>query len=299
MYMFKEPYEMNKNSTTQSSAIYSDITLRKENIAFGFRTTQTPCLLLYVTSSHKEFFAVTLNKNGHLQIKIKLHNSKDAEVFKINFRNLANGQLHKIKIHREAGDLSVQIDHYPREQFSLVADTEFNAIKSIFLGKVFDSDDMDQEISRVNALGFTGCLSAVQFNHIAPLKAALLYSMLSPVIVKGHLAQSTCGAYSSTDPSSIETLHSLSDHPGPIDEGEPIANAIRSDSALIGATQVLYALDSDPNSDVEELLFSSNDKVNLSSGSKTETDNEIESDSDKSKSDTHLVFASLLYFLHF
>ncbi|XP_028660673.1 contactin-associated protein-like 5 [Erpetoichthys calabaricus] len=234
MYMFKEPYEMNKNSTTQSSAIYSDITLRKENIAFSFRTTQTPCLLLYVTSSHKEFFAVTLNKNGHLQIKIKLHNSKDAEVFKINFRNLANGQLHKIKIHREAGDLSVQIDHYPREQFSLVADTEFNAIKSIFLGKVFDSDDMDQEISRVNALGFTGCLSAVQFNHIAPLKAALLYSMLSPVIVKGHLAQSTCGAYSSTDPSSIETLHSLSDHSGPIDEGEPIANAIRSDSALIG-----------------------------------------------------------------
>nr|XP_015193727.1 PREDICTED: contactin-associated protein-like 5 isoform X1 [Lepisosteus oculatus] len=234
MYTFKDHYELNKNSSAQSSSIYSDLTLRGESITFSFRTTQTPALIFYVNSYYKEYLAVLLNRNGHLNIKYKLENNKDAEIFRINLRNLANGQLHTVSIKREVKALSVQVDQYPREEFSLSADSEFNAIRSIVLGKVYESDDLDPEVSRVNSLGFNGCISVVRFNNIAPLKAALFYPSSSPVIVKGHLVESHCGSSSSSNPFAAETIHSSSDHSGPIDEGQPIVNTIRSDSALIG-----------------------------------------------------------------
>lgn len=41
--------------------------------------------------------------------------------------------------------------------------------------------------------GFIGCLSSVQFNHIAPLKAALLNRGSSLVTIHGPLVQSNCG----------------------------------------------------------------------------------------------------------
>ena len=49
---------------------------------------------------------------GHLDVKYKLQNNKDAEVFRINMRNLANGQLHKVNIKRQADILHVQVLHY-------------------------------------------------------------------------------------------------------------------------------------------------------------------------------------------
>lgn len=63
-YTFKEPYELNRNSSIQASSIYSDMTLRGENISLGFRTTQAPALLLYVGSYYREYLAVLLNRNG-------------------------------------------------------------------------------------------------------------------------------------------------------------------------------------------------------------------------------------------
>lgn len=68
---------------------------------------------------------------------------------------------------------------------------------------------MDPEIARLNALGFTGCLSVVQFNSISPLKAALLYPDTSPVIVTGPLTESSCGSSIPTNPYAAETTHSL------------------------------------------------------------------------------------------
>lgn len=41
--------------------------------------------------------------------------------------------------------------------------------------------------------GFVGCLSSVQFNHVAPLKAALLNRGSSLVTIRGPLVQSNCG----------------------------------------------------------------------------------------------------------
>lgn len=68
-YTFKEPYELTRNTSTQSqsSSIYSDLTLRGENVSFSFRTTQSPALLLYICSYYREYLAVLLNRNGKKQ----------------------------------------------------------------------------------------------------------------------------------------------------------------------------------------------------------------------------------------
>ncbi|CAM4728859.1 unnamed protein product [Leuciscus chuanchicus] len=63
-YTFKEPYELNRNISALSSSIYSDLTLRGENISLSFRTSQAPALLLYVNSYYREYLAVLLNRNG-------------------------------------------------------------------------------------------------------------------------------------------------------------------------------------------------------------------------------------------
>ncbi|XP_064798223.1 contactin-associated protein-like 4 isoform X2 [Oncorhynchus masou masou] len=211
-YTFKEPYELTRNTSTQSqsSSIYSDLTLRGENVSFSFRTTQSPALLLYICSYYREYLAVLLNRNGYLDVKYKLQNSRDAEVFRTSIRNLANGQLHRVSIRRISETVSVQIDQHRREDFNLTSDTEFNAIKSVVLGKVQESGELDPEIARLNSLGFSGCLSVVQFNSITPLKAALLYPNTSPVIVTGPLAESTCGSSSPANTYPAETTHPLS-----------------------------------------------------------------------------------------
>uniref|UniRef100_A0A673ZFB9 Contactin-associated protein-like 4 n=1 Tax=Salmo trutta TaxID=8032 RepID=A0A673ZFB9_SALTR len=213
-YTFKEPYELTRNTSTQSqsSSIYSDLTLRGENVSFSFRTTQSPALLLYICSYYREYLAVLLNRNGYLDVKYKLQNSRDAEVFRTSIRNLANGQLHRVSIRRISETVSVQVIYFV----------------------TINSGELDPEIARLNSLGFSGCLSVVQFNSITPLKAALLYPNTNPVIVTGPLAESTCGSSSPANPYPAETTHPLSDHSGTLGTGEPIVNAIKSDSALIG-----------------------------------------------------------------
>ncbi|XP_068079984.1 contactin-associated protein-like 4 isoform X2 [Danio rerio] len=208
-YTFKEPYELNRNISAQSSSIYSDLTLRGENISLSFRTSQAPALLLYVNSYYREYLSILLNRNGHLDVKYKLAHSREAEVFRASGRNLANGQLHRVSVQRLAETLSIQVDQHEKEEFNLTSDTEFNAIKSIVIGKVLDSGEVDPEIGRLNALGFTGCLSVVQFNSISPLKAALLYPDTSPVIVTGSLSESGCGSSLLSNPHAAETTHSL------------------------------------------------------------------------------------------
>ena len=59
---------------------------------------------------------------------------------------------------------------------------------------VYIVDTMDEEVMQAGSKGFIGCLSSVQFNHMAPLKAALLNRASSLVSVRGHLVESNCGA---------------------------------------------------------------------------------------------------------
>ncbi|KAG7236594.1 hypothetical protein INR49_000717 [Caranx melampygus] len=64
-YTFKEPYELMRNSSsTRPSSIYSDMTLRGENVSLSFRTNQSPALLLYVSSYYREYLALLINKHG-------------------------------------------------------------------------------------------------------------------------------------------------------------------------------------------------------------------------------------------
>ncbi|KAI3368158.1 hypothetical protein L3Q82_007883 [Scortum barcoo] len=194
-----------------------------------------------------------------LELRYKLHSSRDVEVLGSRVTNLADGRLHTVTIRRLADTVSVQIDQNAREDFNLTSDVEFNSIKSLVpgqsagchsafvstgpsLGQSFhstktsvheESNELDADLAGLASLGFTGCLSTVRFNSISPLKAALLHPD-SPVIVTGHLAQSSCGSSSPANPYAAETTHSLSDQPGSVDPGQPLVNAIRSDSALIG-----------------------------------------------------------------
>ncbi|XP_024063780.1 contactin-associated protein-like 4 [Terrapene carolina triunguis] len=234
VYNFQEYYTLAKNSSSHASSFYADMTLIREVISFTFRTTRTPSLLLYVSSFYQEYLSVILAKNGSLQIRYKLDSHQDPDVFSINFKSMADGLLHHVKINREEEMLYVEINQNERMQFVLSSGTEFNAIKSLVLGKILQSNDIDQDTMKANSQGFIGCLSSVQFNHFAPLKAALHHTSSAPVIVKGRFTESNCGTSTGADSTSSETTHSFADHSGPIDEGEPLANAIRSDSAIIG-----------------------------------------------------------------
>ena len=70
-YTFKEPYELTKNASSQSSSMYSDVTLRGEHISFSFHTAQAPALLLYANSYYREYLAVLLNRNGELIMHLR------------------------------------------------------------------------------------------------------------------------------------------------------------------------------------------------------------------------------------
>ncbi|KAG7279630.1 hypothetical protein CRUP_019367, partial [Coryphaenoides rupestris] len=224
----------NASAQPASSSIYSEVTLRGENISLSFRTRQSPTLLLYVSSFYREHLALLINKHDKLEMRYKLDATRDGEVLRSRARNLADGQLHTLTVHRHLDAVSVQVDQSAREEFNLTSDGEFNGIKSLVLGRAPESDELDPELARLASLGYTGCLSVVQFNSISPLKAALLHPETSPVAISGPLVQSTCGSSAPAKADAAENTHHLSDQSGSVNTGEPLVNSVRSDSALIG-----------------------------------------------------------------
>ncbi|XP_017917095.1 PREDICTED: contactin-associated protein-like 5 [Capra hircus] len=232
-YMFQEPYPVTKNVSLSSSAIYADAALSKENIALSFVTAQAPSLLLYINSSSQDFLAVLLCKNGSLQVRSQL-NKEETHVFTINTENFANRRLHHLKINREGRGLTIQMDHQLRLSYNFSPEVEFRAIRSLTLGKITENLGLDAEVAKANALGFVGCLASVQYNHITPLKAALRHSTTAPVTIQGALTESSCASLMDSDVNAVTTVHSSSDLFGKTDEREPLTNAVRSDSAIIG-----------------------------------------------------------------
>ncbi|TNM99461.1 hypothetical protein fugu_012494 [Takifugu bimaculatus] len=215
-----------------SSSILSDGTLRGENVSLSFRTNQSPALLLYVGSYQREYLALLLNKNEQVEVRYRLDGSRDAEILRSKVRNLANGHLHAVTINRWADTVFVQVDENDGEDFTLTSDAEFNAIRSLVLGRILDST-LDPELAQLGSLGFTGCLSSVLFNTISPLKAALLHPNTSSVAVIGPLTRSVCGS-TAANLSAAETTHHLSGRSGSIGTGQPPVNTHRRDSVLIG-----------------------------------------------------------------
>uniref|UniRef100_A0A8C9Z9T9 Contactin associated protein like 3 n=1 Tax=Sander lucioperca TaxID=283035 RepID=A0A8C9Z9T9_SANLU len=209
-YTFKEPYELSRNSSALPSSIYSDMTLRGENVTLSFRTNQSPALLLYVSSYYREYLALLINKHDKLEVRYKLDSSRDAEVLRSRVKSLANGQLHTVTIRRLTDSVSVQVPH--THACTFYNNDRYSALVRLFLST--GADDLEPDMARLASLGFTGCLSVVHFNSISPLKAALLHPDTSPVIITGPLVQSNCGSSASANPYAAENTHNLSGRRG-------------------------------------------------------------------------------------
>uniref|UniRef100_A0A8C1JIB0 Contactin associated protein-like 5b n=1 Tax=Cyprinus carpio TaxID=7962 RepID=A0A8C1JIB0_CYPCA len=218
-YTFQEPFSVMRNHSRQSSAIFAQSSNSRESIAFSFLTTQTPAMLLTVNTYHQQYMAIILAHNGSLQIWYRLNRDKEPDIFTPMSLNLANGELHRVQIHREGRDM--YIDKDTNLKYSLSTDKELITIRSLTLGKVTGRAGVDEEVLQAGSRGFIGCLSSVQFNHLAPLKAAILNRGSSLVNVLGNLVESNCGELA--DKSSSRSFR-----------GKKLTNAAQSDSAVIG-----------------------------------------------------------------
>nr|XP_057947216.1 contactin-associated protein-like 4 [Doryrhamphus excisus] len=242
-YNFKEPYELSRNISAPPSSVLSDVSLRAENVSLSFRTSQSPALLLYVSSYQRQYLALLINKHDKLEVRYKLQSSREAEVLRSRSKNLADGRLHTVTIRRTTDVVYLQVDQYAREDFNLTSDGEFNAVKSLLLGRINDPNDVDPDLARLASLGFSGCLSVVRFNGVSPLKDAVLQPQgaIPHVVVVGPLLRSNCGSTTSLNPYAAHNTPHQSDPSG---SGQPLVNAIRTDSALIGGViaVVIFAM---------------------------------------------------------
>nr|XP_046227575.1 contactin-associated protein-like 2a [Scatophagus argus] len=235
-----------------------EVNLTKEEVAFSFSTSNAPAILMYVSSQTQDYLAVVLRQNGSLQVRYNLGGLKVPFAIDVDQRNLANGQPHSINMSRIDRSIIIQLDHYPPVSYTLpdASDTQFNLVKTLFLGKVFETGHVDPVlIERYNTPGFVGCLSRVQFNGVAPLKSALRTAAqaqatptaaqpdrqpaaTSPVSYQGKLVESNCGASpltippmsAATDPWHLDNT----DAEFPFNEERVIPDGVNRDSAIIG-----------------------------------------------------------------
>ncbi|KAM9329027.1 contactin-associated protein-like 4 [Gastrophryne carolinensis] len=236
-YNFHENHTASKNMTLQ---LYSS---NKDTVSFNFKTTQTPSLLLYVSTFNKEYISVIISRNGSLQIRYKLDNHQDPDIFNINYKNFADGHPQTVHILRKQDLLFVEVNQYPSEKFILTSGADFSPIQSLILGKITDEDiDIDLETMKANANGFIGCLSAVQFNNIFPLKTAFKKHLNFQIVIKGPVSESGCGSLNGEDATSGETTHSFADHSRPLDNGEQLTNVLTSGFAVIGGVITVVVL---------------------------------------------------------
>ncbi|KAJ8336695.1 hypothetical protein SKAU_G00379150 [Synaphobranchus kaupii] len=224
-----------------SQAPPTEANLTGEAVSFSFSTSSGPGVLLYVSSRTHDYLAVVLRHNGSLQIRYNLGGLKEPFTINMDQRNMTNGQPHSVNISRQERSIQLQLDHYPPVSYTLpdASDTTFNLIKTLFLGKVYETGQVDPVlIEKYNTPGFVGCLSRVQFNGIAPLKAALRSRIAAPVSVQGKLVESNCGASPLTiPPMSAATDPWHLDSAGaefPFKEEREVPDGVNRNSAIIG-----------------------------------------------------------------
>uniref|UniRef100_A0A3Q4H043 Contactin associated protein like 2b n=1 Tax=Neolamprologus brichardi TaxID=32507 RepID=A0A3Q4H043_NEOBR len=191
------PFALRDVKSLSGVGVSSEANLTQEELVFSFSTYSAPSILVYISSRTQDYLAVVLRHNGTLQIRYSLGGLTEPYTIDVDHRNMANGQPHSVNITRNLREIRLQLDHYPVSTYTLpeASDTQFTLVKSIFLGKVFETGQIDPIlIERYNTPGFMGCLSRVQFNSVAPLKAALRSSIAAPVSTHGILVPSNCGA---------------------------------------------------------------------------------------------------------
>uniref|UniRef100_A0A665V3T6 Contactin-associated protein-like 2 n=1 Tax=Echeneis naucrates TaxID=173247 RepID=A0A665V3T6_ECHNA len=155
--------------------------LTQEQLVFSFSTSSTPSILVYISSRTQDYLAVVLRHNGTLQIRYSLGGLTEPYTIDVDHRNLANGQPHSVNITRNLREIRLQVSRSFTDSVIFYCSTETGQIDPIL-------------IERYNTPGFVGCLSRVQFNSVAPLKAALRFSLTAPVTTHGILVPSNCGA---------------------------------------------------------------------------------------------------------
>ncbi|XP_033988525.1 LOW QUALITY PROTEIN: contactin-associated protein-like 2a [Trematomus bernacchii] len=230
-----------------------EVNLTKEEVAFSFSTSNAPAILMYVSSKTQDYLAVVLRQNGSLQVRYNLGGLREPFSIDVDQRNLANGQPHSINMSRVDRSITIQLDHYPPVSYTLpdASDTQFNLVKTLFLGKVYETGHIDPVFERYNTPGFVGCLSRVQFNGVAPLKSALRTvsqptagqtdrppAAASHVSYQGKLLESNCGSSpltippmsAATDPWHLDNT----DAEFPFNEERVIPDGVNRDSAIIG-----------------------------------------------------------------
>uniref|UniRef100_A0A8C2DU61 Contactin associated protein-like 5a n=1 Tax=Cyprinus carpio TaxID=7962 RepID=A0A8C2DU61_CYPCA len=189
-YIFQEPFSVIQNRSAAVLSIPSQYSKTRDNMALSFQTTQSPAMLLTVNTLSQQYVAIILARNGSLQIWYQLHKEKRPDVFIPILSSLADGRLHRVQIQREGKDIFVQVLYFNTYMK--------HACKQSLTCMLFffqtGSDVLDDEVAHAGSKGFIGCFSSVQYNHVAPLKAALLNRGSSLVSIRGHLLESNCGA---------------------------------------------------------------------------------------------------------
>ncbi|XP_015210378.1 contactin-associated protein-like 2 isoform X1 [Lepisosteus oculatus] len=240
-YSFQRDAAAGQDGKAAPQSMPTELNLTREDLALSFSTTNTPCILVYISSKTQDYMAVVLRHNGTLQIRYNLGGLREPFKIDVDHRNMANGQPHSVNISREERTIQLQLDHYPPVSYTLpeASDVHFNLIKTLFLGKVFETGQIDPVlIEKYNTPGFVGCLSRVQFNRVAPLKAALRSRGSLPVSVQGKLVESNCGASpltippmsAATDPWHLDSASA----DFPFNEERVIPDGVNRNSAIIG-----------------------------------------------------------------
>uniref|UniRef100_A0AAY4AYS3 Contactin-associated protein-like 5 n=1 Tax=Denticeps clupeoides TaxID=299321 RepID=A0AAY4AYS3_9TELE len=229
-YTFQEPFSFIRNSSSQASSMSTGYSKAVENVAFSFQTTQAPAMLLIISTFSQQYVAVILAHNGSLQLWYQLHKERRPDVFSPRPLSLADGRLHQVRIHREAKDIYLQENH----KYTLSSDSKLNSIRSVTLG----NDVLEDDVALAGTKGFVGCFSSVQYNHVAPLKAALLNRGSSLVSVRGQLVESNCGALAD-----LTTSNSHADQSGEAGkDNEHNGSNSQHESAVIGAVVTAIVL---------------------------------------------------------
>uniref|UniRef100_A0A452R6R6 Contactin associated protein like 3 n=1 Tax=Ursus americanus TaxID=9643 RepID=A0A452R6R6_URSAM len=182
-YNFHEFYPLSTNSSPHAASFHGDMTLAGEMITFSFQTRQTPSLLLYVDSFYDEYLSVILANNGESHLSVSSAVRVECSVSK------------PLELETRKNFHTLQTPVCSIFQVSLSSGTEFNAVKSLVLGKILEPGrHVDEDTAQAGARGFSGCLSALQFERAAPLKAALRPGRSGRTSVQGPVTSSECGA---------------------------------------------------------------------------------------------------------
>uniref|UniRef100_A0A8C4D8I6 Contactin associated protein like 2b n=2 Tax=Moronidae TaxID=42148 RepID=A0A8C4D8I6_DICLA len=185
-------FALREEKSLSGVGVPSEANLTQEELVFSFSTSSAPSILVYISSRTQDYLAVVLRHNGTLQIRYSLGGLAEPYTIDVDHRNMANGQPHSINITRNLREIRIQVSvscHYN----GIVAWKEFQFCLSLVVSLVETGQIDPILIERYNTPGFVGCLSRVQLNSVAPLKAALRSGLAAPISTHGILVPSNCG----------------------------------------------------------------------------------------------------------